>query len=113
MIEVVARVEGGIAHELKDRSVKSAGPGTRNDVGESGSATADFSRHPPRTRLNLLDRVHIEVGEGGSAHLRIADVGAIHGERRFHAALPVDGELLGKVGGSVGVRHGAGGSSNN
>ena len=39
----------------------------------------------------------------------IADVGAVHGEGSLDAALAVDGELLGEVGGAVGVGHGAGG----
>ena len=64
------------------------------DVGESGCAAADLGGHPAGAGIDALDRVHIEVGEGGAAHLRIADVGAVHGEGGFHAALAVDGELL-------------------
>ncbi len=44
-----------------------------------------------------------------AAHLGIADVCAVHGERGLNAALAVDGKLLGEVGGAVGVGHGAGG----
>ena len=43
-----------------------------------------------------------------TAHLRIADVCAVHGEGRFDSTLTVDSELLGEVGGAVGIRHGAG-----
>ena len=55
----------------------------------------------------LFHRIHVEVGESGAAHLRVADVGAVHGEGCFHAALPVDGELRGEIGRAVGVGHGA------
>ena len=109
MIEVVARVEGGVAHKLEERSVKAALAGTSDDVGESRCAAADLGRHPTRAGFNSLHRVHVEVTEGGAAHLRIADVGAVHGKGRLNAALAVDGELLSKVGGAVDVSHGAGG----
>ena len=79
------------------------------NVGEAGCATADFSRHPAGAGVDALDGIDVEVGEGGTAHLGIADVGAVHGEGGFHAALAVDGELRGEVGGAVGVGHGAGG----
>ena len=108
MVEVVARVEGGVAHEFEERAVKSAGAGAGNDVGESRRAAADLSRHPAGTRLNALHRIDIEIGECGAAHLRIADIGAVHGEGRFHPALSVDGKLGGEVGRAVGVGHGAG-----
>ena len=79
------------------------------DVGESGSAAADLGGHPAGAGVDALDRIHVEVGEGGAAHLGIADVGAVHGKGGFNAALAVDGELRGEVGGAVGVGHGAGG----
>ena len=109
VVKVVARVEGGVAHKLKERSVKAAGAGAGDDVGETGGAAADLGGHPAGAGLDLLDRVHVEVGEGGAAHLGVADVGAVHGEGGLNAALAVDGELLREVGGAVGVGHGAGG----
>ena len=38
--------------------------------------------------------------------LGVADIGAVHGEGRFHTALPVDGELGREVGSAVAVGHG-------
>ena len=34
----------------------------------------------PELESMLFHRIHVEVGESGAAHLRIADVGAVHGE---------------------------------
>jgi len=79
------------------------------DVGESGSATTDFGGHPARAGVNALDCIHVEVGEGGAAHFGVGDVGRVHGEGGFDAALAVDGELGGEVGCAVGVGHGSGG----
>ena len=109
VVEIIARVEGGVAQELEDRAVKAAAAGAGNDVGEAGCAAADLGGHPAGDGLDLLDGVDVEVGEGRAAHLGIAGVGAVHGEGGLDAALAVDGELLGEVGGAVGVGHGAGG----
>ena len=85
--------------------MKAALSRARDDVGETSCAAPDLGRHPPRVGLNLFDRVHVEIGEGRAAHLRIADVGSIHREDRFDAALSVDGKLLRKVGRAVGIGH--------
>jgi hypothetical protein len=58
--------------------------------------------------LDLLQRVHVKVAERGATHFRVADVGSVHGKRGFDTALAIDGELLGEVGRSIGVGHGAG-----
>jgi hypothetical protein len=42
------------------------------------------------------------------SHLRIAGVCAVHGEYRFNAALPIDGELLGEVCLTVRIGHSPG-----
>ncbi len=108
VVEIIARIKGRVAHKFKHRAVEAAGAGAGDDVGEAGGAAADFGRHPSGLRLNLLHRVHVEVGEGGAAHLGIADVSAVLGENGFDATLAVDGELRGEVGGAIGVGHGAG-----
>ena len=109
VVEVVAGVEGGVADKLEDRSVESAGAGAGDDIGEPSSAAADFGGHPAGAGCDGFDGIHVEVGEGGAAHLRIGDVGAVHCKGSLDATLAVDGELLGEVGGAVGVGHGAGG----
>src|SRR6185437_2089624 len=109
VIEIVSRVEGGVAQELKEGTVEAAFAGSRDDVGESGGAASDFSRHPSGTGLDLLNGIDVEIGEGAAAHFGIADVGSVHGEDRLDTALAVDGELLGEVGGAVDVGHGSGG----
>ena len=83
MVEIVASVEGGVADEFKDRTVKAAAAGTGLDVGEAGGAAADFCGHPSGAGLDSLDGVDVEVGEGGTSHFGIAGVGAIHGEGRL------------------------------
>ena len=93
----------------KNGPVKSAGAGAGEDVGESRSAAADLGGHPTGAGIDAFDRIDVEVREGRTAHLGIADVGAVHGKGSFNAALPVDGELCGEVGGAVGVGHGSGG----
>ena len=105
VIEVVACVQSRVAQELEDRAVKAAAPRASDDIGKAGRSQANLRGHPAGARLDLLDRIHIEVGKRGAAHLRIADVSAVHCEDRLHAALPVDRELLGKVGCSVCIRH--------
>ena len=109
MVEVVARVKGGVAHKLEEGTVKATGARTGANVGEARGAAPDLGRHPTGVGINALDRIHVEVGEGGPAHFRVAGVGAIHGEGRLNAALAVDGELRGEVGCAVDVGHGSGG----
>ena len=46
VVEVIARIEGGVAQELEERAVKSAAAGAGDDVGESGCAAADLGGHP-------------------------------------------------------------------
>src|ERR1700757_2044657 len=77
MVKVVTGVERGVTHEFKEGAVEAGGPGTGNDVGKSGRSPSDVGGHPTGTRLDAFDGVHIEVGKCRSAHLRIADVGAI------------------------------------
>ncbi len=88
--------------------MEAAAAGAGNDVGKAGGSAADLGRHPAGLGLNFLDRVDIEVAEGGAAHFGVADIGSVHGEGGFDAALAVDGELLGEVGGSIGIGHGSG-----
>ena len=108
VVEVVSGVEGRVAHEFEEGAVEAAAPRSGDDIGKAGGAAADLCRHPPGLGLNLLHCVHVEVAERGAAHLGVADVGPVHGKGRFDAALAVDGELLGEVGGPIGVGHGAG-----
>jgi len=107
VVKVVACVKGGVADELEEGTVEAAGAGAGVDVGESGSAAADFGGHPTGAGVNAFDGVDVEVGEGGAAHFGVGDVCAVHGEGGFDAALAVDGELGGEVGGAVGVCHGS------
>ena len=109
VVKVVAGVKGGVADKLEDRSVEAAGAGAGVDIGKSRSSAADLGRHPAGAGIDAFDRVHVEVGKGGPAHLRVADVRAVHGKGRLNAALPVDGELLREIGCAVGIGHGAGG----
>ena len=44
-IEEIARIEGRVAHEFKNRAVQQVRPGLGLDVGEAGSAVAEFRRH--------------------------------------------------------------------
>ena len=108
VVEEVARVERGIAQKLERGAVHRVGARLGEDVGEAGRATPDFGGHPPRAGADLLDRIHVEVGESRSTHFGIGAVGAVHGEHGRGAALPVDRELSGKIGRAVGVGHGAG-----
>ena len=105
MIEIIPRVKRRVAQKLKDRSVKAALPRARDDVRKASRPATDLRRHPPRARLNLLDRIHVEVRERAASHLGIARIRAVHGKRRLHAALPVDGKLLREVRRSVRVSH--------
>src|SRR6185312_13502894 len=107
VIKIIARVESRVAYKLEDRSVKSVDAAASDDVGEPRTAAADLSRHPSRTGLQLLHRIHIEIRKRRPTHLRIADVRAIHGKCCFHAALSINGELLGEICRPIGVGHGA------
>ena len=69
----------------------------------------DLRRHDSGIGLHFLDGIHVEVGKRGAAHFRVGGVEAVQGENSGGAALSVDRELLGKVGGSISVGHGAGG----
>ena len=108
-VEEVARVEGGVADELEDAAVQVVGAGLGDDVGEARRAVADFGGHHAGTGFDLLNRIDVEVGERGAAHFGVGGVDAVHGEHGGGAALSVDGELLGEIGGSVGVGLRAGG----
>ena len=107
VVKEIASVERGIADEFEQAAVIVIGSGLGDDVGETGGAFADFGRHDAGTGLHFLDGVHIEVGESGATKFRVAGIRAIGGEDGSDAALAVDGELLGEVGGTVGVGHGA------
>ena len=109
LIEEVARIQRGVAEELEHRSVQFVGSGAGDDVGEAGRAAPDFGGHPAGTRADLFNRIDIEVRECGAAYFGVARIGAIHGKHGRRAALSIDGELLGKIRGAVGVGHGAGG----
>ncbi len=109
VVEKIAGVEGGVAQEFESRTVNRVGAGAGDDIGETCGAAADFGGHPTGAGANFLHGIHVEVGEGGAADFGIAAIGAVHGEDGGRATLAVHGELLGKVGGAVGVGHGAGG----
>jgi hypothetical protein len=64
MIEVVARIEGGVPQELEKRSVEPTAAGARDDVRESGGAATNLRRHPAGGRADLFDSVDVEVAEG-------------------------------------------------
>ena len=98
VVEVVAGVEGGVAEELEEGAVDAVGAGAGGDVGIAGGAAADLGGHPAGEGVDGLDGVDVEVGEGGAAHLGVADLCAVEGEGGFDAALAVDGELRGEVG---------------
>jgi hypothetical protein len=85
------------------------GAGFGDDVGKAGGPFAEFRRHDTGAGLHFLDGIHVEVGKSSAAEFGIAGTGAISGEDSSDAALAVDGKLLGEVGGTVGVGHGAGG----
>ena len=108
IVEVIPRIERRIPQKLKYRPVKSRLPRAGHDVCEPRRAPPNLRRHPPGTGLELLDRIDVEIRERAAAHLRIADVRAVHGEYRLHATLPIDRELLCEVGRPVCVGHRAG-----
>ena len=68
----------------------------------------DIRRHHAGTRLNLLDRIHIEVRKCRATHLRIGRVSGIEREHCCCASLSVHCELLSKIGRTVCIRHGPG-----
>jgi len=108
VVKVISGIEGRIAQELKERAVETSAAGPGDDVGKAGASIANGRRHKTRLRLDLFDRVDVEVAEGGTAHLGIADVRTVHGKRCLNPALTVDGELLREVGSAIGIGHGAG-----
>ena len=57
----------------------------------------------------MADFAETGTHQGVRRQAHVDDVGPVHGEGRFDAALAVDGKLLGEVGGPIGVGHGAGG----
>src|SRR6185437_1345541 len=108
-VEEIAGIEGGVSNELEDRAMKPTCARAGENVCESGRAPAHFRRHPSGAGLDLLNRIHMEVGEGSAAHFGIANIRAVHGEDSLNAALSIDGELLGKVSAAIGICHSAGG----
>ena len=80
VIEIIARVEGGIAGEFEEAAVHLVGAGLGDHVGEAGGAVPDLRRHHAGTGLHFLDGVHVEIGKCGAAHLRIGGVESIDGE---------------------------------
>jgi hypothetical protein len=46
VIEVVARIECGVAQELENRPMHARSPGPCNDIGVPGAAASDLGRHP-------------------------------------------------------------------
>jgi hypothetical protein len=69
----------------------------------------DFRRQDSGTRIDFLNRVHVEIGKRRATHLRIGGVDTVHGEDGCRAALAVYCKLLREIGGPVGVGHSAGG----
>jgi len=108
----MALLADGVSSLLIDGKLTSGSQGTFPTINpateEVLGAAADAGGHPPGAGIDSFDRVDIEVGEGGTTHLGIADVGAVHGKGRFHSALAVDGKLRGEVGGAIGIGHGHG-----
>src|SRR6185437_6240614 len=94
-VEEIAGIEGGVSNELEDRAMEPTYARAGENVCEAGRAATHFRRHPSGAGLNLLNRIHIEVGEGSAAHFGIANIRAVHGEDSLNAALSIDGELLG------------------
>ena len=105
VVEIVPRIQRRVAQKLENRPVKPALARPRHNIRKPRRSAPNLRRHPARTRLNLLHRVHIEVRKSRPAHLRIARVRAVHRKRRLHAALAVDGKLLRKVRRPIRVRH--------
>ncbi len=83
------------------------GPGLGDDVGEARGSVPHLCRDHSRTGLHFLDGVHIEIGKSGAAHFRIGGVEPVQGKHGSGAALSIDRELLGEIGGAIGVGHGA------
>ena len=108
VIEIIARIEGGIADEFEEAAVHLVGAGLGDDIGEAGGAVTDLRRHHSGTGLHFLNGVHVEIGKSRAAQLRIGGVEPVEGEDGGSAALSIHRELRGKVGGAVGVGHGAG-----
>ncbi len=79
-------------------------PGARQDIGKSGSASTDLSRHDPREGLKFEHGINVEVGECSSSNLWIADIGTVECEHSFDATLAIDRELLRKVRSTTWVR---------
>ena len=97
MVEEIARIESGVAHELEDGAMHSLAAGLGNDVDEARGPTADFGGHYARAGIDLLDGIHVEIGEGGATHFGIGGIHAVHGEHRGCAALAIHCILFGEI----------------
>src|SRR6185369_7222626 len=108
VIKIVARIEGGITREFEETAVDLVGAGFGHNVSEARGALTDLGLHHARTGLYFLDGIHVEIGKSGASKLRIGGVEPVEGKDGGGPALSIHRELRGKVGGAVGVGHGAG-----
>jgi hypothetical protein len=102
-VEEIAGIERGVAHELENDAVYLIRAGFRDDVGKARGAPAELGRHNAGIGANFLDGIDIEIGERRPAQFRVRRIGAVHGEHGSSATLAIHRELLGEVGGAVGV----------
>ena len=107
IVEVIPRIEGGVADKLKHTAMHSVRAGAGDDIGVTGGAVANLGRHHAGAGLHFLDGVDIEVGKSRAAHFRVGGVGSVECEDGRATALAVHGKLLRKIRGAVGVGHGA------
>ena len=64
VVEIVARIEGRVAKELKVHPMHLVCAGFRNDVCVAGRAFAQGGRHNAGEGIDALDGVDVEIGNG-------------------------------------------------
>ena len=64
MVEIVARIEGRVAKELKELPMHLICAGFRNDVGIASSAFTQGGRHNAGEGIDALDGINVEIGDG-------------------------------------------------
>jgi len=105
VIKIIARIEGGIAHELKKTAMYLVHSRLRHHVRKACGPVSDLCWHQTRTGLYFLNRIHIEIGKRRPTHFGIGRIEAIHGKNSGRAPLAVYRKLLGEIGGAVRVGH--------
>jgi len=102
IVEVIPRIEGGVADKLKHTAMHSVRAGAGDDIGCNWRPPWPISAgHHAGAGLHFLDGVDIEVGKSRAAHFRVGGVGSVECEDGRATALAVHGKLLRKIRGAV------------